>query len=431
MSRLLRVAHIAESYPPEYGGGAAVYVRDICATLAAHGHDVRVLCSEDAEAPAYSTRTETLHGVHVTRVCLPYFRRHDPDGWGLSLAAWRRHEHRIARLVIDTLSAWRPDIVNYHASRPFGEAAILAAAATGVPVVATLHEAWVICARLMLLRSPQSQPCDGPAPWRCVQCLYSHYDGASAKAFAKLPWRAARLGALPAYRLRRRARARRRLAAAYAYSRFMAERHAPHIAGPVRYIPLGVNLERMPAVRPDRPRTPFRFGFMGGGQPTKGLTDILDACVMLRTAGLKFELHVWGPQEDITRREVGGRSLDDVAFVRGRYAADAPWGAYAEIDVAVMATRVCEPFGRIVPEAAVSGAPSIGPAIGGIRETIRHGVNGLLYRFRDATDLAAQMRLVLTDPGLYEALRANLHPVRDTRDAVKDVERFYEDVVAR
>jgi len=105
------------------------------------------------------------------------------------------------------------------------------------------------------------------------------------------------------------------------------------------------------------------------------------------------------------------------------------WKTYSEIDVAIMATTVCEPLGRIPLEAAAAGAPTIAPAIGGITETIRDGIDGLLYKFRDSKDLESKMRRVLVEAGLVEHLKENLRDVPDTRDRAAAVEQFYYEVL--
>ena len=213
-------------YAPDYGGGAAVTTRETCHALSARGHEVRVLTVERrAGAEAYSVHTDTDGPIVVERVNLPYFVETDPEGWQLGIARWRAHEQRLRLLFDGLIAAWRPDAVDYHTVRPFGEECLFSVARHGVPMVATLHEAWLICARLMLLRSPTATACDGPGPARCLECIYSHYDGSHALAAAKLPWRMARLGAYPAYRLRQRARARRHVRGAIARSEFMARVH--------------------------------------------------------------------------------------------------------------------------------------------------------------------------------------------------------------
>jgi glycosyltransferase involved in cell wall biosynthesis len=122
---------------------------------------------------------------------------------------------------------------------------------------------------------------------------------------------------------------------------------------------------------------------------------------------------------------IAARDLGDRVLLRGMYTPEELWRIYDEIDVAIIATTVPEPFGRIPIEAAASGAPTIGANIGGIPESIRHDVNGLLYNFRDVADLTRQMQRMLEEPGLYERLRQALSPPVDTRTVGSDVERVY------
>ncbi|MEK6406914.1 MAG: glycosyltransferase [Acidobacteriota bacterium] len=427
--RSLRIWHIAETYPPGYGGGASIYIQDVSRALAGRGHDVRVLCAENLEGEPYTVATDYDGAIRVDRVNLPYFKTSDPDGWRLGLAAWRGHERRISELISSFLADWRPDIVHYSAARPFGEECLLTIRRQGVPMVGFLHEAWLICTRLMLLRSPTSEPCPGPRPLRCAECMYSHYDGSHTLAMVKLPWRVLKLGVYPAYRIWRRAQARKCLNGALGYSRFIVDKHKHHINEHVRYVPLGINLAGSQSCSPVRPRAVLRFGFMAGFQQTKGILDVLDAAAALMRVGLNFELHVWGPNLESGREEVDKRGLEDRVFLRGMYAPEELWDVYSEIDVALMATTVCEPFGRIPLEAAHAGAPTIGPAIGGIAETIRDGVDGLLYEFRDAKDLERKMRRVLEEPELVGRLIENLRPVQDTRSRGGAVEQFYYQVL--
>jgi glycosyltransferase involved in cell wall biosynthesis len=193
----------------------------------------------------------------------------------------------------------------------------------------------------------------------------------------------------------------------------------------VQHIPLGIDLTDLPAEQPVRPRTPLRFGFVGGFQQTKGIWQALDAAASLKRHGLAFELHVWGPGQESGQAELVARGLEDRVFLRGLYAPEQRWSVYHDIDVAIMATTVCEPLGRVPLEAAAMGVPTIAPAVGGIPELIRDNVDGLLYQFRDPRDLERQMRRVLEEPNLSERLSANLPAVPDTRSRAAAVEEFY------
>ncbi len=218
----------------------------------------------------------------------------------------------------------------------------------------------------------------------------------------------------PAYRLLRRRSARRHLTAAFGYSRYIVEVHRRHLPA-TRYVPLGINLDGLPASRPTRPRTPLRFGFFGGFQNNKGIWDVLDSAARLKREGLEFELHIWGPPGTDETSELAVRGLLDRVHLRGLYERREMWEAYCDVDVAVMATTQSENSPRVVLEARAVGAPAIAPEQGGIGESIRHDVDGLLYRFRDAADLERQMRRVLTKAGLFGRLSTGLRPVMDTR----------------
>ena len=426
----LRIWHITESYPPVYGGGAAIYVRDVCHALAERGHDVRVLSTAMWDEEPYATRTEHDGPIEIRRVNLPYFRSKDPDGWELGLRRWREHERRVESVLDGALAEWRPDVVVYSTTRPLGEQCLITLRRHGLPVIGWLHEAWLICPRIMLLRSPTSTPCSGPGPVKCAECMYSNYDGSHARAALRLTWRVPRIGPYFAYRIRRRAIARRQLIGAHGYSEYMVTANRAHIPGPVLEVPLGINLDDVPAERPARPRDPLRFGFMGGLQPNKGIWDVLDAAAQLERDGLRFELHVWGPGQEHAERELAERGLLDRVVLRGMYEGSEIWAAYDAVDMAIIATTVPEPFGRIPIEAAACGVPTIGARVGGITESIRHEENGLLYGFRDPADLTRQMRRVLEEPGLYERLSAGLSTPLDTRTRGEATEAAYRSLLA-
>jgi glycosyltransferase involved in cell wall biosynthesis len=421
--------YICESYAPNYGGGAAIYVKDVCKFLSQRGHEVRVITTEKNDSEPYTVRTEKIGDITISRINLPYFRTSDPEGWQLGTKKWKEHDQLISQIIDKYLNKWTPDIINYNAARPLGEELFFTISNRLIPMIALLHEGWLICLRLMFLQSPLEEACSGPGKLKCLECMYSHYDGSHAKAFLKLPWRIAKFGSYFAYRWQQRKEAAQTLKGAIAYSKFMQQLHLPHLNGSVKHIPLGLDLTELPIERPLRPRKPLCFGFIGGSQPNKGLSHILDSTVSLKNEGLQFKIKVWGNSQIECEKEIKARNLEDCVTLGGTYQSHQLWEVYNEMDVALMATVVSEPFGRVPIEAAAVGAITIAPEIGGITESIRDEIDGLTYRFREAKDLERQMRRILTKPGLYERLQANLHPVIHTQEAVKEVENFYYEIL--
>jgi glycosyltransferase involved in cell wall biosynthesis len=426
----LRIWHLVESYPPQYGGGAAITTRDICRVQAHQGNEVRVLCLDSSSDRPYELSTDYDGTIRIDRLSLPYFNAaKDPEGIWMGLGNWRRHSRRVCEVLDQLLDEWTPDVVDYHVIRPFGEECLDHLSKRALPIVATLHDGWLLCSRLFLLQSPGKTACTGPGPLKCLTCAYTEYEGSLPSGLAKLPWRILRRGAMPAYRQIRRQAVRSKVDGAITRSEFIAAAHRPHLSGPIRVVPIGIDLTSQELAPVQRPRRPFRFGFLGGTQPHKGFSDVLTACAELKRQRLSFELHVWGPGLDRSADLIRRLGLEGHIVLRGLYEHRELWKVYGEIDLAVMATRVCESFGRIVYEAAAAGIPAIAPAVGGLPEQIRHRENGLLFRFLDPDDLGQQMRAILEEDGLFERLMNNVAVPPSMFDTVGEIEGFYREVL--
>lgn len=427
-SEKIKVLNIAELYPPGYAGGAAVYVHDTCKYMAQRGHDVRVLCTESNETPAYTVRAESIENVTVYRMNLPYFRNEDPGGWFLNKKQWEKHGADARAAVEKIFADWEPDLIQFHTPYSLIEECLPGFLEREIPIVGMTHDFWTICTRLGLSRSPTDAICSGPAPLKCFECMYSHWDGSHVKALVKMPWRMAKLGTYPSYRLLSRADLRRRTDGLICYSKCMTDAHRDHIAGPVEHISLGIDLTRLPAPFEGRPRNPLRFGFAAGFVDYKGIWDILDTAASLKAKGYEFEIHIWGPKQ--SEAPLVERGVEDRVKLRGLYAPEEIWEVYAEMDVLLMTSRWNEPYGRVIQEAAAAKVPSIAARVGGITEQIRHETDGLLFSYRDREDLERQMTKVLERPALVNELASNLWQVINTKDAVVEIERFYMNVLS-
>jgi glycosyltransferase involved in cell wall biosynthesis len=421
----LKVLHLSELYPPEYGGGAAAYVQETCRYLSEKGNDIRVLCTKLSDHNSYSIITDFDRLVRVERVNVP-FRQIDPGGWHLTIEQWKTHKQRILSITEDIFKEWQPDIVNFHTPYPLLEEILPNLLERNIPVVGMLHCSWTICPRLNSIESPTGNSCSGPGLLRCLKCLYSNYDGNNAKAFLKMPWRVYKFGSYPAQRLLERKETYLSIDGVFGYSKFISDHHRKFIKT-VEYIPLGVDLTGLPNKRSIRPRKPIRFVFNGGFQEHKGIWDILDTAQSLKARGYSFEIHIWGPRQD--SKELKKRLIEDCVFLRGLFTTQTRWNVYDDSDVLLMATRVIETAPRVLQEAAAMGVPSIAPNQGGITEVIDDGVNGLLYNFLDRKDLENQMIKILEQPKLVQKLANNLWKVVDIREAVGDIEKFYLKII--
>jgi glycosyltransferase involved in cell wall biosynthesis len=67
-------------------------------------------------------------------------------------------------------------------------------------------------------------------------------------------------------------------------------------------------------------------------------------------------------------------------------------------------------MGRVLVEALCRGRPVVATAVGGIRDVIEHGVNGVLVRPRDPGALADALVRVLGDRAFAQRLAAAARP---------------------
>lgn len=76
----------------------------------------------------------------------------------------------------------------------------------------------------------------------------------------------------------------------------------------------------------------------------------------------------------------------------------------------VIFTSENEPFGMVPVEALACGTPVIASNSGGVRETVRHGYNGILLDPMTPETLRNALNGLLEDPDLYARLQGNARP---------------------
>ena len=166
-------------------------------------------------------------------------------------------------------------------------------------------------------------------------------------------------------------------------------------------------------------------GFVGRLVTWKGIDVFLDAAGALAASDPSVRFVVVGDAPvgsmarslDDFRAEARRRGLEGrIAFTGFRRDAAA---CVLDFDVLVVPSTLPDPCPRVVLEAMAVGTPVVGSASGGIAETVKDGVTGLLAAPGDAADVAAKVGRILADPTLAAALG---------REAAREVEREHDAV---
>ena len=199
--------------------------------------------------------------------------------------------------------------------------------------------------------------------------------------------------------------------------------------GRYRVIPNGVDRDAADP-SPKGPSRELRLLFLGRADDRKGLPVLLRAHDALRGAGLAVRLTVAG----VAAEEVAPLLLDaDGVALRGRVSEGEKWRLLHEADVLCAPSLGGESFGMVLTEAFASGTPVVCSDVGGYREVVRAGVDGLLVAPGDVAELAAALRALAEDPARRERMGAAAR-VRAERFAwpqvAAEVLEAYDDAIA-
>jgi len=169
--------------------------------------------------------------------------------------------------------------------------------------------------------------------------------------------------------------------------------------------------------------------YVGRLAPEKRLDVLLDAFPIvheqIRDVALVIVGH--GPAADeLRRRQAHG--VHFTGYLTGEALAD----AYAAADAFVFPSDT-ETFGNVVVEALASGLPVISANRGGVTDTVRPGVNGLLVPAGDTAAFADAMLRLLADDRLHATLAANARAgalERNWNRVFDELFREYETIMA-
>ena len=132
--------------------------------------------------------------------------------------------------------------------------------------------------------------------------------------------------------------------------------------------------------------TPIRLLFAGQLIAGKGCDLFLETLACLRRLGAPFAATVLGDGKDRAKLEARSRR-DGLGVVFAGWRPD-PEKYFAAADLTLFTSRWQEPYGLVGAESIARGTPVAAFDVGGVREWLRPGVNGILVPEGDTAALA-------------------------------------------
>ncbi|MFT5831615.1 MAG: glycosyltransferase involved in cell wall biosynthesis, partial [Bacteroidia bacterium] len=173
---------------------------------------------------------------------------------------------------------------------------------------------------------------------------------------------------------------------------------------------------------------PLRVGYVGGIYPSKGVHVLIDALAHLATdpaAPVSLEVHGhldWFPDYVGPLREAAvGAQVDFKGPFPPGHAAE----VLAGFDVLVVPSIWYENRPITISEAFLAAVVPVVTDLGGMAESVRDGVDSMVFPRGDSKALAAVLKRMATEPGLYDSLSAGRPDLPDIPEIVDTLLGFY------
>jgi glycosyltransferase involved in cell wall biosynthesis len=185
-----------------------------------------------------------------------------------------------------------------------------------------------------------------------------------------------------------------------------------------------------------KPANKVRVGFFGRLTENKGIYVFLSAaeCVLRSALCDSLEFHVWGdmsgqPKDEQDRIETALKSTAQNLTYHGPYDNAETITLMGEVDYVVVPSVWWENAPLVIQEAFLSGRPVIASNIGGMREKVQDGKNGLHFEVGNSRDLVEKLGLAIT-PGVRETLRCGALAARARAVTALDYVHLYEELAS-
>jgi len=359
----VRVLIVNTLYPPSQIGGAERSVAQLAQGLVGAGTDVSVLTLQSGrETVEAVVGGVAVHRLPLTNLYWPY------DGERRSAvrrAVW--HGLEAANPWMDgagdrVVERVRPDLIHLHLTTGFSLSVYRAAARRDLPLVQTLRDWSMMCARASMFR--RRRRCEA----RCGSCVLLTA-GKRSRSQAVDHVIGLSQPVLEAHR-------------AAGYFRDTA-------ASVIGNAAAQAEVSARPSLADDPVVT---FGFMGRVEPEKGVEVLLRAAMGLEG---DWRLRIAGRGEAASVERLRRAYADPrIAWLGQVEAAD----FWPTVDVLVAPSVWAEPFGRVVVEAVQQGRGVIASRIGGLPEAASGAGAATLVEPSDEGALARAMGEVLAAP---------------------------------
>jgi glycosyltransferase involved in cell wall biosynthesis len=413
----MRLLFVAHGHPAFHPGGGELVAYSLYQALRQAGQDVFYIGVVYPELLPDTATWDTLA-----------LDPRDPNDLALRGGAFDFFTGRGDPRVLETLGRLferiAPNLIHFHHFVTVGIEA-LRVARNRLPsckTVLTLHEYWAICPLNGQMVRADGSLCDQASLHQCARCLPERsFD----QFFLREQW--FKCFFAPIQRI-------------ICPSRFLLERYRTWGLPAEKLIYLANGIASQEVNRPffaDQEVMSAqhrRFGFFGQLTPFKGVELLLQAGQSLNEQGVEFEFGIHGTlnlqaSERQTQLQAAFTEAKDYARWYGAYTPDETQSLMVGYDWIIIPSTWWENAPLVVEEALAARKPILCSDIGGLREKVVDGRDGLHFRANDAFSLAQAIARAATDAELWERLHSTLRPPTALTDCLSEHLALYRSLV--
>ena len=447
----MRILQVSHGFPPNENAGVELYTFYLSKALVRLNHEVSIFCrEEDPGKEEFSFRQEEVDGLKVTRVVNNLTRISDSRVY--------YDNHFFDQAFLKVLKEEKPDFVHFQHFIALSANLLRIAKEEGYPMVLTLHDFFIFCHRIHLLKEDDCL-CPGPRyGLECVSCLNSVPPPLDLRTrfllqqkehlpFQLIKWTKrffipskylCERGYETFHRYRYMYEVLKNPSLLLTPSQFVRDlflKYYPFIKPRTKVVPLGI-----PPVASTIPRQQLakknpgevRFCYFGNILPIKGLHILLDAFQSLPKD--KATLTIYGSRNawneayyDRLKQQASGFSVDFRSSFQRNHLAE----ALSDQDVVVLPSICYESFSFVIREANLLGLPVIASRIGAIPEAVEEGVNGFLFEPGNVEGMRSCMMRFIQEPRLVQQMAVSRAGVKSMEEHALELSDIYQKIVEK
>ncbi|MHC4593571.1 MAG: glycosyltransferase family 4 protein [Planctomycetota bacterium] len=457
----MNILQVIHRFLPTDIGGSELYTYQLCKELSKR-HNVHLMfTSRDLTKAQYSTKKGEYEGLPFTEVINNSFYGSFKETYRNSI---------VDKIFLDILKEMNPDIVHIQHLKFLSANIVKIARASGIPVVYTLHDFWLMCPRDVRMK-PDMTACFEVKDEECISCISNlstnslHLDRLGLRILnsltkyttsksidilrnlkASIPdilMKTYQSITKPLWSNHKNKKITIQVRNAYLkeicskVDMFIAPSHNlkdefikfgiptdkiiyschGHLAGWVRNV--------------TKKSTKLRFGFVGMIAKHKGIDILIEA--FNRVKKKDVELNIFGGcNVNLRYCKRLERSIKNPAIrLRGEFKHNNISDVYSEIDVLVLPSICFENAPMTICEAFTARIPVITSNFGGMAELVQHGKNGLLFKVGDPDDLYEKIKMIIDNRQLIDQLAIGISSIKTIEEDAKDFEKRYLSLIGK